>query len=88
MTFIRFEVLHYTNPMWLDWCDIPPLKAAKQAQKWPQAIRMRGRRTGFNGAQDDEGGICHVELGREAASDNAREAVDGQQVDDEGVAAP
>ena len=42
----------------------------------------------FDGADDDEGGVGHVQLGGEAAREDAGQAVDGHQVDDEGVATP
>jgi hypothetical protein len=47
----------------------------------------RGR-TRFQCAQDDQRGICNVQLCREAPSKDGSKAVDRQKVDDERVAPP
>ena len=44
--------------------------------------------TCFQGAEHNERRVCDVELGCEAARKDGGQTVDGQQVDDEGVAAP
>lgn len=43
---------------------------------------------GFYGAQHDKGGISNVELAVHATQQDARQAVDWQQVDDERVSSP
>lgn len=43
---------------------------------------------GLDGAQHDEGGIGNIQAAVHAAQEDAGQAVDGEQVDDEGVASP
>ena len=49
---------------------------------------LKGIRTSFQRAQDNQRGICNVQLCSEAPREDGSKAVNGQKVDDEGIASP
>ena len=75
------------------WPAVMLSQAWRPACVWParqhtSSSCIQGRRTCFDGANEDEGGESHVELGGQVPREDAGQAVDGQQVYDEGVATP
>ena len=78
------DVLHAQSSM-----KHPKGQEATKVLRHEHCIEAHNRNAGsLNGPQNNEGGISNVQLAVQAAQEDAGQAVDGKQVDDEGVAAP
>lgn len=62
----------------------PKSQEAAKVLRHEHSVEAHDRDAGrLNGAQDDEGGISHIQLAVHATQEDARQAVNGQQVNDE-----